>query len=487
MRYANKFFPLQQILPDIIRIIWLHKLNILIILGVLIFIPFLSILNLSERRLTLLFILLLGVGFLIGLLNSPQIGIIFLTVASLIVPFSIGTGTQTSINVTIILLALLIMLWLVKMLVEKRKIQFYPSKTLLPSLLFSVMVIISFLFGQLSWFGVSSASLIAQIGGLMIFLLSIGAFLLSSNLISEVKWLHRLTFIFLLASLIHIIIRIIPSVGRLIYPIIPRGASGSLFWVWLVALGFSQAVLNKKLNIVIRTLLLILVTSVFYVNFFIGRAWISGWFPPLITIITILFIYKPRFSIIVFFIIGLVGLSQFGNIQEMIMVGDNTYSLITRIEAWKILIEIVKVNPVFGLGPANYYWYSALVPILGYYVPFNSHNNYIDLVAQNGLIGLICLVWLFFEIWRLGWKLRFIIPAGSFTQAYVYGVLGGLMGMLVAGFLGDWVIPFVYNLGFEGFRASVLGWIFLGGLVAVERLYFGKEKANPYVIDFKPG
>jgi hypothetical protein len=36
--------------------------------------------------------------------------------------------------------------------------------------------------------------------------------------------------------------------------------------------------------------------------------------------------------------------------------------------------------------------------------------------------------------------------------------------------LGDWIIPFVYNVGLKGFRASVLGWIFLGGLVVIERV-----------------
>lgn len=36
--------------------------------------------------------------------------------------------------------------------------------------------------------------------------------------------------------------------------------------------------------------------------------------------------------------------------------------------------------------------------------------------------------------------------------------------------LGDWVLPFVYNVTFNGLRASVLGWIFLGGLVALERM-----------------
>jgi hypothetical protein len=47
------------------------------------------------------------------------------------------------------------------------------------------------------------------------------------------------------------------------------------------------------------------------------------------------------------------------------------------------------------------------------------------------------------------------------------GSLGGLATMIVAGVLGDWVLPFVYNVGIVGFRSSYLGWLFLGGVVAL--------------------
>ncbi|NMC78657.1 MAG: hypothetical protein GYA59_04775 [Chloroflexi bacterium] len=33
--------------------------------------------------------------------------------------------------------------------------------------------------------------------------------------------------------------------------------------------------------------------------------------------------------------------------------------------------------------------------------------------------------------------------------------------------LADWMLPFVYNIGFPGFQASLLVWLFLGGLVAM--------------------
>jgi O-antigen ligase len=133
------------------------------------------------------------------------------------------------------------------------------------------------------------------------------------------------------------------------------------------------------------------------------------------------------------------------------------------------MAQIIRISPLLGLGFANYYWYTPLFPIRGYAVSFNSHNNYVDIVAQTGVIGLVCVLWFFWEVGRLGLRLRTQAPAG-FAQAYVYGALGVLAGMVVAAMLGDWVLPFFYNLGLNGFRSSMLGWLFLGGLVSLEQI-----------------
>lgn len=40
--------------------------------------------------------------------------------------------------------------------------------------------------------------------------------------------------------------------------------------------------------------------------------------------------------------------------------------------------------------------------------------------------------------------------------------------MAAAGMLGDWFLPFVYNIGFMGFKDSYMGWLLLGGLTLLE-------------------
>ena len=45
-----------------------------------------------------------------------------------------------------------------------------------------------------------------------------------------------------------------------------------------------------------------------------------------------------------------------------------------------------------------------------------------------------------------------------------------MAGTAVAGGLGDWFLPFVYNVGIFGFGSSILAWIFMGALVGVASL-----------------
>ena len=144
-----------------------------------------------------------------------------------------------------------------------------------------------------------------------------------------------------------------------------------------------------------------------------------------------------------------------------------------RLSLYRAVLDLVKEHPILGLGPAAYRHYGhtrwlggAPGRALWLRPNISSHNNYLDVYAQMGLVGLGLFLWFLFEVGRLGWRLRPRFE-GDFEAGYVYGVLGGLIGTLVAMMLADWFLPFVYNIGFAGFRTSVLAWMFLGGLVAL--------------------
>lgn len=422
---------------------------------------------------------ILGIAGIVVVVKWRILGFLALPFAALMVPFAIGTGSDTGINAAVLVLGLLIGLWLLDMLTRTRQIRLWSYRPVIASLVLGVVAVVAFGFGQLPWFPVASAPITAQIGGLLIFLLSISAFLLAAHQIKTVKELEWLCWVFLAIGFVFFAFRLFPSLYNIMSRIFVRqGVLGATLYIWLVAIALSQAILNKKLAMGWRLVLGLLVLMIFYVNM-IGesRFWVSGWLPPMVTLVTIIVLARPDLGF--FAVIGgvLVLLLNTSIVSGITNEGDNTYSTLTRLEAWRIMAEIIKVNPIFGLGMANYYFYTPLFPILGYAISFNSHNNYIDLLAQTGLVGLAVFLWLLAEIWILGWKIRCLVPEG-FPRAYVIGALGGLVGTAAAALLGDWVIPFVYNIGLEGLRASMFIWIFLGGLLAIAHIYLPGGKGD---------
>jgi hypothetical protein len=136
------------------------------------------------------------------------------------------------------------------------------------------------------------------------------------------------------------------------------------------------------------------------------------------------------------------------------------------------VLSVSARNPVTGLGPIAYRNYAGTTP-LAYQRAFwiepqiNSHNNYVDMFAQFGLVGLAILAWLIIEIGRAGFRLLGGYQDG-FEAGYVRGALAAGAAALPIMLFADWILPFVYNIGFNGFQASVLFWLFLGGLAALE-------------------
>lgn len=421
----------------------------------------------SLHEVLIMIALVVGFVGLVSLMCVPALSLLILVVCCLVVPFSIGTGTDSPLNAAVLVLIPLTGLWIVEMIWSREgRLRF--SRSVFPLLALILVAMLSFALGvQPEIPFAETAPLRAQLGGLAIFGLSAAAFLLAGHQLRDVRWLERLTWLFLGLGGIYVAGRAVSKLGAYTDRVFQSGADGSVFWVWLVALAFGQAAFNRRLSRPVRLALAAIVVVAFYVGFFENRDWKSGWVPPLVAIAIVLWAGSPRLALPLTLLGGAVTAIG-GSAVTNLFLESESYDILTRTAAWDTLISVIKVNPVLGTGPANYYWYTPLFSILGYHVRFNSHNNYVDLIAQVGFVGLICFLWFAWEIGRLGVGLRRRARPG-FAQAYVYGALGGLVGTLAAGMLGDWFLPFVYNIGLDGFRASVLGWIFLGGLLALDR------------------
>src|SRR5687768_2357934 len=141
------------------------RLRPLLVVGELLLIAALAFMA-SQRQLTLVLFLPLGVGLVLTFLRWPSLGLVVAAVAGMVVPFLGPSG----LNVTMLLVALLLGLWLLDLMVPQSQIRLARSRAVWPLLAFLVMAFISFGVGQLPWLTFAlHAPLGAQLGGLSIF------------------------------------------------------------------------------------------------------------------------------------------------------------------------------------------------------------------------------------------------------------------------------------------------------------------------------
>ena len=414
----------------------------------------------SPIILILIFVLLLGLAATVALIRQPNLGFIFIFLGGMFVPITGPSG----LSMATVMVALMLGLWIIDMVAVRRYFALIRSQVMTPILTFLVIGVVAFGMGQIPWFVFArQAPIDAQVAGFVIFVFSIGALFLSAHLIKDMYWLKVIVWSFLGLSSIYILGRAIgfSAIGRLFHF---AYSAQSMFWTWLIALSSSQIIYNNQLTRRARAMLIALVALTFYVAIFQGFDWKSGWVPPVVAVLVLLGI---RYRNLVVFAIPIVIIIALYFAIDLIATDE--YSWGTRTDAWRIILEISRVSPLLGMGFSNYYWYTPLFPIRGWSVSFNSHSQYVDLIAQTGYLGLLAFFWVFFALGRLCFSVAGRLPNG-FAQAYSYGVLAGIVATLVAAYLGDWVLPFVYNVGLPGFRASVLPWIFMGGVIALEQM-----------------
>ena len=408
-----------------------------------------------------LLILLGGGAVIIVLLRQPNLGFLLVLLTAMFLKYDGPSGLSGAMA----LVALMFGLWILDMLVVRRKFEFIRSPVMLPISVFLIVSILAFLFGQIPWFIFAhQAPLDAQVAGFAIFIFSVAGMLLAAHQIKDVYWLKIIVWCFLGLSMIYMVGRAlrldeINSLYHIGY------TAQSMSWTWLVAMALSQALFNDKLSKPIKWILLSLVALTLYVGFVHNQHWKSGWVPPLV-VFTIL--VGLRYRRLVIFTLPFILVAAVYITMDLISTED--YSWGTRVDAWKIVLEISRASPLLGMGFANYYWYTPLFPIRGWRVSFNSHSQFVDIIAETGYIGLLAFFWMVLELGRLVWRSTKLMPDG-FPRAYAYGVFAGLCASILASFLGDWLLPFVYNVSLPGFRASILAWIFLGGAIALIQMY----------------
>lgn len=414
------------------------------------------------------------------LVVRPIFGLGALIIAALFLPMEISIGTAKGLTLPFLLAPALTAAWLIRMVSGRVKLRWVRSSTVVSVVLLLLATMIATILGQFRWFPTTPAPLRAQIGGACIILFSGGVFLVAAHVLHSISSIRHLTYIFLIAATFRIALVVLPFVPNFAPSFLSNAALGSLFWTWLLAFASSFAAFNTRLAVRWRMASLVLVAATLYVTLVRNRDWVSGWLPGCIALLAVAFLRYPRRTAVVCVLLLGVALAHYDASTNLVWTSDQQYSLSTRIEAAKVLGQLARESPLAGFGPANYYHYTPLRPILGWYVHFSSHNNYLDVLLQTGLFGLICLFWFLLSLGLIALRLRRRAPAG-FPRAFVVAAFGGIAGTACAAALGDWLLPFVYNVGIRGFGTAALAWMFFGALVAMNQVCANSEKGDqPY-------
>ncbi len=439
---------------------------------------------LLGARSSLLYAMLLAGGLaMVVLVMEPALGLVALGALSFTLPLELGTGSDVSLTAPVLLIPAVAGAWLLSAL-GKRSLRLAPAPTTLPLLLFVGSSFLSLAAGNSYWNPLvprPSNLLLVQLGQCAIFALSAVAFIVAGELGQDRRWLRWATMAFLAVSGIVVVQYLVPALWSVAGWSVAGQANTAMLWTWLAAMAMGQVLCNRRLSAAAKLGLPVLLAGAAYVVWVTQREWASGWMSFTMAVAMALLLRYSRRNRVAALAIGaallLVGILIFPHIFEY--AGGQSEldtSWAGRLLLYQRTLELVRAHPILGLGPASYrhygftQWLSLGLGRALYLQPLvSSHNNYIDIYAQMGLVGLALFLWFLLEVARLGWQLlvRF---QGDFAEGYVVGALSGLAGTVVAMMLVDWFLPFVYNVGFGGLRTSIVAWMFLGGLVALQQV-----------------
>ena len=401
-------------------------------------------------------ILLVGVG-------GPGLGVALLPAVSAAVPLSLATGTQSRIVAGLVFAALLLGAWALQGALA-RDCRLVASPINAPSLAFGLAWILAYLYGNVarsplfeSWatFGM------VQVGQLTVVLVSLGVLLLALNAGRDPRLVQVATWGFLGIGALALV-----TMQLRLRPVVMVLSTSGLFTMWVVALSWSQALLNDALPRWLRLGLAALALGWTYTATFGQTVWFSGWVPSLVALLVITYARSRPLALLLVVVVGTVSVLNADQLYRVLWIdkvvggGD-----LTRLDIWRHTWQIIQAQPLLGTGPAGYALYNRNL-YADSPSALSTHSNYLDVLAQTGFVGAAIFVWLLATLLLVGWRACRQWRSG-FTGAFARGAYGGLLGLLVAMALGDWLIPFAYNQTIGGFRYTVHSWVFLGFLASL--------------------
>jgi hypothetical protein len=466
LRNFQEIFKIQKLdLFDYLHshIHWMKWVIVILVIGVTIGIGFLAT-NFNP-----IYITAASLGALIafvGLLFIQKFEFlpIFILAVAIFVPVTLPTGTGSRLAISMLVEVLLLGLWVLRSMTVERRFTIKPSPINLPLAGFFGVVILSVVWSIIfrdPFVFVPDTFIIVQIAAALVMILLPVALLMVGNFVETTEPLIIMTVMMLVAG----VLGLIKYLAGIPLPVDTRG----LFSLWVIGLSFGLAIFIRKLHWSIRILLLMLTAGWIYWCFIRNVSWLAGWLPPMIALGILTLMRSRKFSFIFFiFLVGLFLVNKDYYLGKVLK-NETQESGYTRLAAWEANWRITRDHLILGTGPAGYAVYYMT------YFPTDAmatHSNYIDIVAQTGIVGTFFFLWLFATLVWIGIRVCFRLRGrGDFVEALANVSLAGVCACIIIMAFGDWLFPFAYTQTIEGFNYAVYNWIFMGVILVLDRLY----------------
>ncbi|HNZ02332.1 MAG TPA: hypothetical protein PLS77_12960 [Anaerolineaceae bacterium] len=389
--------------------------------------------------------------------------------SALFLKLGFSTGRSSQLVLSLVVATGLSFLWIFQMFLERR-VRFNPPLVTIPVFLFCFSTLFSLVWGIVfrdPLVSIWGSFPFVQIASTLVIIISVMTMVLTGNLIKKTSTLALIVILFIIGG----VMGLIRNFTKFQLPINCAG----LYAMWAVALASSMAFFHHNIPLIVRGLLLVFSALWLYWGFGVNITWLAGWVPLFFVIVVVGYLRSPKLAIFLLVLLVILVITNYDYLVDTIEL-ENRISGSTRVSAWEQNWVITKDHLLFGTGPAGYaVYYMTYFPNRA----MATHNNYLDMLSQIGIVGCIFMFWFFGAILWKGWKLvQRLRGQRNFMEALAAACLAGTLGGMMMMFFGDWLFPFAYTQSIAGFDYSVYNWIFMGVILAMDQMTLPGEKQN---------
>ncbi|MEN6371577.1 MAG: O-antigen ligase family protein [Armatimonadota bacterium] len=206
--------------------------------------------------------------------------------------------------------------------------------------------------------------------------------------------------------------------------------------------------------------------GIFLLGSFWSRSWVSGWLTASLGItMVVLFYSRKMFAVTA--VILLLAIAVQPAAMNTVYSESRSEGDMDRFDLWADAAKMASsVNPILGIGPADYFAYSKKYGSVWYgnTTYTTAHSDYAQMIAELGLFGIAAFIWLVVAGIRTG--IDTVRKGPKELKWLTVSATAIFAAIAITSLVGDYLLPSRVNGGIWSFSSSVFPWLLLGAAVA---------------------